>query len=76
MDTLKRLPLALLLLRLGVFIVMLMWTLDKLVKPEHAAKVFKRFYFIDGLPSGAFYEEEKRAAVVTPGVTSAPSQSA
>lgn len=55
MDTLKRLPVALLLLRLGVFIVMLMWTLDKLVKPEHAAKVFQKFYFIGGLPPDAFY---------------------
>jgi putative oxidoreductase len=45
-TTLQRLPLALLFLRLGVFIVMLMWTLDKLVRPEHAAKVFEKFYFL------------------------------
>lgn len=55
MNVLQRLPLALLFLRLGVFIVMLMWTLDKLVKPEHAANVFKKFYFITGLDQGMFY---------------------
>ena len=49
MNVEKRLPLALLFLRIGVFIVMLMWTLDKLVKPEHAASVFKKFYLIGGL---------------------------
>lgn len=55
MDVLKRLPLALFFLRLGVFIVMLMWTLDKLFKPAHAANVFKKFYFIGGLDQGIFY---------------------
>jgi putative oxidoreductase len=49
MEVVKRLPLALLFLRLGVFIVMLMWTLDKIVQPEHAARVFERFYYISGL---------------------------
>ena len=39
----KQLPLALLLLRLGVFVVFLVWTLDKLVQPEHAIKVFDSF---------------------------------
>lgn len=55
MNVLERLPLSLLFLRLGVFIVMLMWTLDKLVKPEHAAKVFKKYYFIGGLDQTMFY---------------------
>ena len=32
----KQLPLALL-LRLGIFVVFLFWTLDKLVNPEHSA---------------------------------------
>ncbi|MDZ7829745.1 MAG: hypothetical protein U5K33_09770 [Halofilum sp. (in: g-proteobacteria)] len=31
---------------MGVFIVMLMWTLDKFVNPEHAARVFAGFYGI------------------------------
>ncbi|MBI4206404.1 MAG: hypothetical protein HY527_15390 [Betaproteobacteria bacterium] len=55
MNVLQRLPLALLFLRLGVFIVMLMWTMDKLVKPEHAAKVFKKYYFIGGFDQTMFY---------------------
>lgn len=45
----KNLAKALLALRLGVFIVMFMWTLDKFVNPEHAARVFSRFYFFDSL---------------------------
>lgn len=51
----KQLPLALLLLRLGVFIVFLFWTLDKLVQPEHAAKVFTAFYGLGSLGESAFY---------------------
>lgn len=46
MSVQQRLPLALLFLRLGVFIVMLMWTLDKFVKPDHAIGIFKRFYLM------------------------------
>ena len=42
----QRLPLALLCLRVGVFIVMLMWTLDKFLNPDHSAKVFAGFYGI------------------------------
>jgi uncharacterized membrane protein YkgB len=36
-------------LRLGVFIVMFMWTLDKFFNPAHSAKVFEHFYGIDWL---------------------------
>lgn len=45
----RRIPVALLTLRLSVFIVMLMWTLDKFVRPEHAASVYENYYFIGGL---------------------------
>lgn len=38
---------SLLLLRVGVFIVMSAWTLDKFINPEHAAGVFKHFYLMD-----------------------------
>ena len=38
----------LLALRLSVFLVMFMWTLDKFVRPEHAASVFEHFYFLSG----------------------------
>jgi len=47
-----RLRLSLLLLRAGVFLVMFMWTLDKLVNPDHAAAVFENFYGIAGLGAG------------------------
>ncbi|RME68709.1 MAG: hypothetical protein D6782_00795 [Alphaproteobacteria bacterium] len=45
----NRIEWSLLLLRLGVFIVMFVWTLDKFVAPGHAAKVFEHFYFLSGL---------------------------
>jgi len=54
MSTNARVQTSLFVLRLGVFIVMLMWTLDKLVNPDHAAAVFERFYSIGGLGSTIF----------------------
>ena len=42
------------LLCLGVFVVMLAWTLDKIISPGHAARVFENFHFISGLESGIF----------------------
>jgi len=50
-----RMRLPLFLLRIGVFIVMLMWTLDKFVRPGHAAGIFKKFYGIDGISPTVFY---------------------
>lgn len=50
-----RLSMALLALRLGVFLVMLMWTLDKFVAPDHAARVWGHFYMIGDLGPSAFY---------------------
>lgn len=47
--------LALLSLRWSVFIVMLMWTLDKFINPNHAAAVFNKFYLIEGLSLEASY---------------------
>lgn len=44
-----RLPLSLLLLRLSVFLVMLVWTIDKFVNPAHAIGVYESFYFIAGV---------------------------
>lgn len=44
---------SLLLMRLTVFLVMLMWTLDKFTNPGHAAKVFENYYLIAGLKSKA-----------------------
>jgi len=50
-----RIRLPLFLLRIGVFIVMLMWTLDKFIRPGHAAGIFKRFYGIEGISPTVFY---------------------
>lgn len=50
-----RITWSLLLLRLGVFVVMLFWTLDKFVQPEHSGRVFEGFYGIGGLGNNVFY---------------------
>lgn len=42
----KRLQASLFLLRLSVFVVMLMWTIDKFIRPDHASLVFAQFYHI------------------------------
>ena len=55
MDTSNRVPLALLCLRVGVFIVMFIWMVDKFLRPEHAATVFEGFYFLSGVGSGVIY---------------------
>ncbi|MCK7458014.1 hypothetical protein [Idiomarina aminovorans] len=44
-----KLPWALLALRVGIFIVMFVWALDKFVNPGHTAAVFEGFYGIGGL---------------------------
>ena len=44
-----RVSLSLLLLRIGVGIVFFMWTLDKLLNPEHAAGIYERYYLTPGL---------------------------
>ena len=44
-----RLELSLFLLRLGVFIVMTAWAMDKILNPGHAIMIFEEFYFIRGL---------------------------
>jgi len=47
----KTLKISLFLLRITVFLVMFMWTIDKFVRPEHASEVFQKFY-----KTPAFYE--------------------
>lgn len=49
MQNESRLPISLLALRLTVFLVMFVWTMDKFLAPEHAASVFENFYFLSGL---------------------------
>ena len=51
----SRIAQALLTLRLSVFLVMFMWTIDKFINPEHAARVYEKFYFISGLGNPVFY---------------------
>jgi hypothetical protein len=34
---------------------MFMWTIDKFINPEHAGKVYEKFYHIAGLESVAMY---------------------
>jgi hypothetical protein len=50
----NRLPRVLLALRLSVFLVMVMWTVDKLQRPEHATQVFEHFYGLAGLGASVF----------------------
>lgn len=54
-DQDKKLRLSLLFIRITVFLVMIMWTVDKFVNPGHAAKVFEHFYYIVGLESAVIY---------------------
>ena len=51
----RRITLCLLLLRVSVFIVMFMWTLDKFVNPEHAATVYGVFYGLEGMGATTMY---------------------
>jgi len=50
-----KLQLSLLFLRLTVFLVMFMWTIDKFINPAHAAKVYEKFYYIAGLEYVVIY---------------------
>ncbi|MEL7799412.1 hypothetical protein [Idiomarina loihiensis] len=45
----QKLPWALLALRVGIFIVMVIWAIDKVLNPGHAAAIFDGFYGITGL---------------------------
>ncbi|MDT8410468.1 MAG: hypothetical protein RQ741_12770 [Wenzhouxiangellaceae bacterium] len=48
MNNKQKIANALLFMRLGVFIVIFMWTLDKFVNPQHSAGVFESFYGLSG----------------------------
>lgn len=53
-PTLRHLDLSLLLLRLGVGLVMAMWTADKFVNPDHTSAVMQNFYGLPALSSEVF----------------------
>ncbi len=42
-------------LRLGVTLVMAMWTIDKFLFPDHAAAIFRIFYGVSDLSTSAAY---------------------
>lgn len=51
----RRVARALFVLRISVFLVMLMWTLDKFVRPGHAASIFEHFYGLGGFGEAMIY---------------------
>lgn len=55
MSSENRISTSLLLLRIGVFIVMFFWALDKFINPDHAAGVYGKFYFITDLSKLVIY---------------------
>jgi putative oxidoreductase len=55
LDDRNRVGVALIVLRVTVFLVMLIWTIDKFVRPDHAASVYEHFYFLHGLGPAIMY---------------------
>src|SRR5438034_10087341 len=55
LDDRNRVGVALLVLRVTIFLVMLVWTIDKFVEPQHASKIMEHFYFIKGVSSSMVY---------------------
>lgn len=49
-DLSKRLRLCLFFCRLGVFIVFLIWTYNKLIRPEYGAYIMDEYYLIPNVP--------------------------
>ncbi|MEO9508365.1 MAG: hypothetical protein ABJG28_04200 [Nonlabens ulvanivorans] len=54
-DAQNRIQWSLFSLRLGVFIVMFIWTLDKFVNPSHGSRIFDKFYGISGSSDTILY---------------------
>lgn len=54
-DDEKKLNISLLFVRLSIFLVMFMWTIDKFINPGHATKIFEKFYYIPGLEPALMY---------------------
>jgi len=51
----QKLQFSLLFLRLAVFLVIFMWTIDKFINPGHSAKIYESFYNIGGLGNIVMY---------------------
>ena len=54
-NTQKKLEIGLFFLRLGIFLVMLFWTLDKFVRVDHAKQVFEHFYFLSSFSDAILF---------------------
>lgn len=54
-EAVRRVSLVLLLLRIGIFMMMMVWAIDKFVRPQHASAVFDLFYNIDGVAHTLVY---------------------
>jgi len=54
MEQSTRTSISLLSLRVSVFVVMFMWTIDKVIRPAHAASVYERYYSLS-LDHTVFY---------------------
>lgn len=55
MNSENRLSWSLFALRVTVFLVMFMWTIDKFINPDHTAGIFQKFYGIGGLSHAIVY---------------------
>jgi hypothetical protein len=55
MNSKYRLPVVLHALRLSVFAVMFIWTIDKFVEPQHASRVMAELYSIGGIGNAVVY---------------------
>jgi hypothetical protein len=51
----RRIPVALLALRIGIFILMAAWTVDKFVRPEHAGLQAEQFYLLKAFGKAVVY---------------------
>lgn len=60
----RRLPLALLGLRLSLALVFAVWAADKFVNPDHGAAVFQSFYGIEAVPRRLVYAAGTLQAVL------------
>ncbi|MGD1898500.1 MAG: hypothetical protein ACFB16_16280 [Phormidesmis sp.] len=50
-----RVSLALRITRVGIFIAMMIWVIDKFAQPDHTAAVFESFYGIGGIGTSVSY---------------------
>jgi hypothetical protein len=50
-----RVSLALLFIRLSLFLTMIVWVIDKLVRPEHGAAVLQTFYGLSGVANEVIF---------------------